>query len=118
MVPPARTNTRSIAQTSSLAPWPAIPVVLCPVADCGKTHGLVATVLSSATISFGWDSTLSTAASVSFFVVDSCVMIANDLRPKAAIVRRETGRAMDYGHHVIGVVYGTFLLYFQRRVCS
>lgn len=48
--------------------------------DENQTHAVVAVLLSTATILTGCDSTFSTAASVSFFGVDTLVMLSNGRR--------------------------------------
>eukprot|EP00903_Cladosiphon_okamuranus_P020877 g19172.t1 len=82
-------------------------------------HGIVATSLAVMTILTGCDSTFSTAASVAFFAVDALVMISNGRRQKRLGEKIDSpARTMDYAHHVIGAVYGTFLLFRQGTVCQ
>ncbi|CAN0099442.1 unnamed protein product [Pylaiella littoralis] len=82
-------------------------------------HGFIATSLSAVTILTGCDSTFSTATSVAFFAVDALVMIFNGKRQKRLGEKVDSpGRVMDYAHHVIGAVYGTFLLFRQGTVCE
>lgn len=45
-----------------------------------QAHGIVACATATVTIMTGWDSMISTAASVSFFVVDAGVMALNGRR--------------------------------------
>ncbi|CAM9529037.1 unnamed protein product [Ectocarpus fasciculatus] len=82
-------------------------------------HGVVATSLAVLTILTGCDSTFSTAASVAFFAVDALVMISNGRRQKRLGEKLDSpARGMDYAHHLIGAVYGTFLLFGQQVVCQ
>ncbi|CAN0269731.1 unnamed protein product [Ectocarpus sp. 4 AP-2014] len=82
-------------------------------------HGAVATSLAVVTILTGCDSTFSTAASVAFFAVDALVMISNGRRQKRLGEKLDSpARVMDYAHHLIGAVYGTFLLFGQEVVCQ
>lgn len=82
-------------------------------------HAVVAVMLSTATILTGCDSTFSTAASVSFFGVDTLVMLSNGRRQaRLGQAVDSAGRGMDYAHHVIGAVFGTFLLFSQGTVCQ
>ncbi|CAM9719308.1 unnamed protein product, partial [Hapterophycus canaliculatus] len=84
-----------------------------------QAHALVATSLSIVTIRTGCDSTFSTAASVAFFAVDAMVMVANGIREKRLGQAADSPkRGMDYAHHVIGAVFGTFLLFRQGTVCQ
>eukprot|EP00904_Undaria_pinnatifida_P005137 jgi/Undpi1/1753/HiC_scaffold_11.g05142.m1 len=84
-----------------------------------QTHAVVAVILSTLTIWTGCDSTFSTAASVSFFGVDTLVMMSNGRRQaRLGQVVDSSGRSMDYAHHVIGAVFGTFLLFSQGTVCK
>ena len=57
--------------------------------DGNQTHGVVAVLLSTATILTGCDSTFSTAASVSFFGVDTLAMLSNGRR------QARLGQAID-----------------------
>jgi hypothetical protein len=86
------------------------------IVSLNAAHGVVCTAAAASTIYFGWDPTQSVAISLAYFLVDLVAMVQGDGLTKLHTLQRS--RQMDYGHHVLGVFWGTVLFAHDDRLCT
>ena len=79
-------------------------------------HGVVCSLASVLTVRQGWDTTHSTAISVSYFVVDLVAMFKTD--KIWTMPRLHQSRKMDYVHHFLGIFWGTVFYLHEATVCA
>lgn len=107
--------------------WSALWIVILQTVPAGKSgrnhivslnaaHGVVCTVAAAVTAYLGLDTTTSVAVSLSYFLVDLVAMVNADKLWQWPTLHRS--RQMDYGHHVLGLVWGFVFFVQEASVCD